>query len=87
VFQLGANLKYILRQLWQILAPKGEMVYVTCSILMQENDEPIRDLCVKSDDVQLHHYSLPGAIRTDYGMQFLPDSNQDGLYYASLRKV
>ncbi|HCK76952.1 MAG TPA: 16S rRNA (cytosine(967)-C(5))-methyltransferase [Gammaproteobacteria bacterium] len=83
----AAQQKQMLRQLWQILAPKGEMVYVTCSILMQENDEPIRDLCVKSDDVQLHHYSLPGAIRTDYGMQFLPDSNQDGLYYASLRKV
>ena len=86
IVHYAAQQKRMLRQLWKMLAPKGEMVYVTCSILMQENDEPVRDLCAKSDDVQLQHYALPGAIKTDCGMQFLPNSVQDGLYYASLKK-
>ena len=79
--------KRMLHQLWKLLAPKGEMVYVTCSILVQENDEPVRELCANCDDAQLRHYTLPGAVRTDCGAQFLPNSVQDGLYYASLRKV
>ena len=83
----AAQQKRMVHQLWELLAPKGEMVYVTCSILMQENDGPVRDLCTRCDDAQLHHTALPGAIKTDYGVQLLPNPTQDSLYYASLKKV
>ena len=78
--------KKMLRQLWDLLAPGGELVYVTCSLLRQENDEVVRDLCAGHADAQLRDLDLPGAIQTDCGIQFLPDSAKDGLYYASLYK-
>ena len=76
----------MLRQLWDLLAPGGELVYVTCSILRQENDEVVLDLCKHHADAQLRDLSLPGAIQTRCGAQFLPDRDKDGLYYASLHK-
>ena len=87
IVHYAAQQKRMLRQLWKMLAPKGEMVYVTCSILMQENDEPVRDLCARHPDAQLQKLQLAGATKTDCGIQFLPGTAQDGLYYASIRKV
>lgn len=78
--------KKMLRQLWNLLSPGGELVYVTCSILSQENDEVVLDLCAHHDDAQLRQLDLPGAIQTGCGVQFLPDGDKDGLYYASMRK-
>jgi 16S rRNA (cytosine967-C5)-methyltransferase len=77
----------MLDHLWELLAPNGQMVYVTCSILAQENDEPVRDLCARHPDAQLQKLKLTGATKTDCGIQFLPGTAQDGLYYASIRKV
>ena len=54
---------------------------------MQENDEPVRDLCARHPDAQLQKLQLAGATKTDCGIQFLPGTAQDGLYYASIRKV
>ena len=79
--------KQMLHHLWELLAPNGQMVYATCSILAQENDEPVRDLCARHPDAQLQELQLAGAIKTDCGIQFLPGTAQDGLYYASIRKV
>ena len=76
----------MLGRLWNLLAPGGELVYVTCSILSQENDEGVLDLCARHDDAQLRELELPGAIQTSCGIQFLPDADKDGLYYASMRK-
>jgi len=78
--------KKMLGRLWNLLAPGGELVYVTCSILSQENDEVVLDLCARHDDAQLRELELPGAIQTSCGIQFLPDADKDGLYYASMRK-
>ena len=76
----------MMRQLWGLLAPGGALVYVTCSILRQENDEVVLDLCEHHADAQLRDLDLPGAIQTRCGAQFLPDKDKDGLFYASVHK-
>lgn len=77
----------LLSTLWPLLRTGGQLVYVTCSILKEENDVPIDGLIQKFSDVQVRDITIPTAIGTKNGQQLLPNDEHDGLFYASLTKA
>ncbi|UAA38816.1 16S rRNA (cytosine(967)-C(5))-methyltransferase RsmB [Paraneptunicella aestuarii] len=78
--------KTILDALWQTLKPGGVMIYATCSILAEENQEQIRQFLQRTTDAKL----LPlhgNDSEANPGRQILPGEQQmDGFYYARLLK-
>lgn len=78
----------LLRRLWQTLIDGGYMLYVTCSILEEENDGQIGRFVAKQEDVEVCGIELPTGLARGYGMQTLPGvHNVDGFYYSLMRKV
>lgn len=83
----------LLSNLWQLLAPDGVLVYATCSLLPEENDEVIAQLHRSNADVQLESNEVdaserPLIIPQEFGSQILPDPEWgDGFYFAKLRKT
>ncbi len=82
----------LLDQLWQTLAPNGRLLYATCSILPEENQQQIKSFLARTPTA--HLCSLPQAIAqitgqtTEIGWQFLPSNADggDGFFYALLQK-
>lgn len=77
----------ILNTAWSLLAPGGILLYATCSILKQENEQQIAAfLSNHSDAVELSLAADWGIART-HGRQILTGELQmDGFYYAKLGK-
>lgn len=76
----------LLNTLWSLLNDGGYLLYATCSILPQENQQQIEHFVEQQADAQLVPitYAKPGEI----GWQILPgDHDMDGFYYTLLKKV
>lgn len=72
----------ILQSMWQLLKPGGTLVYATCSVLPDENDQQVKRFIEQTDDAQL----VPIKAQ-NIGWQILPDEQaMDGFYYAKLVK-
>ncbi len=88
---LAAKQQRILRALWPLLAPGGLLLYATCSVFAAENEHGVRDFLAETPE------ALRETIRFDpeiphEGGQLLPSGkgtrhNQDGFFYALLRKA
>jgi 16S rRNA (cytosine967-C5)-methyltransferase len=77
----------ILDGLWPLLAVGGRLLYVTCSILPEENSQVVGEFIARHSNAQEKTLSLPGAQPCAQGLQLLPDiSGSDGLYFAMLHK-
>lgn len=77
----------LLTTLWPMLASNGLLVYATCSILPEENDEQIRQFLANTPDAQSIKPAIIAGYETDYGQQIFPGEHQmDGFYYAVLSK-
>jgi len=81
----------ILDALWSVLAPNGRLLYVTCSVFGAENDEQIDAFVARHGDALRETLTFP-ADAVHRGGQLLPSPpgaghNQDGFFYARLRKV
>ena len=84
----------MLNNLWPMLRPGGSLLYCTCSLLEQENDQVI-EAFVKQQEGEQHPTSLPSVQplslptgqRTQFGWQLLPtDPLTDGFFFSLLRK-
>ena len=72
----------ILHALWRLLAQDGKLLYATCSVFNQENEQVIAAFLAQQHDAQ----RLPVSLACDIGGQLLPDDQHDGFYYALLQK-
>jgi 16S rRNA (cytosine967-C5)-methyltransferase len=77
--QLAALSARILDNLWRMLAPGGKMLFVTCSVWLQESEGQAAAFAMRNEARRL---SAPG--------QMLPatadNDNHDGLFYALFQK-
>lgn len=84
--------RWMLREIWPTLAVGGELLYVTCSIFAEENDQVIADFLSRTPDavsMPLPIADLPASAvyqATAHGVQLLPSAQHDGLFYARLAK-
>jgi 16S rRNA (cytosine967-C5)-methyltransferase len=85
---LAAQQKALLEAVWPMLKPGGILVYTTCSILPEENEEVIRHfLRQHPNNAQLSPLTMTIGTPRAPGHQILPgDDNCDGFYYARLKK-
>lgn len=78
----------ILRNLWMELKPGGQLLYVTCSIFDQENDDTIASFCNTEPSARSDVLQVNWGEATRFGRQLLPQvDGTDGLYYAKLSKA
>ncbi len=77
----------ILNAAWSMLASGGVLLYATCSVLKQENEQQIHDfLATHADAVELPIHAEWGIAAT-HGRQILTGTaTMDGFYYARLGK-
>ncbi len=81
----------ILHNLWPQLKVGGYLLYVTCSILKQENTLQMQDFLSKNNDATAIEFTDDSnwGIEQDIGRQCLPidSTGGDGFYYALLQKI
>jgi len=75
----------IIMNLWLMLKPGGKLLYATCSILKDENENQISNFIKLTKDASIEEIQLPWG-RGSIGKQQLPTDIFDGFYYAQLRK-
>ena len=80
IAQFAASQRAILAALWRLLAPGGKLLYATCSLFHEENDDVVTDFVASQPDAQrLPIHELPNG-------QLLPSAEHDGFFYALLEK-
>lgn len=79
--RFAAQQAEILEALWQVLAPGGRMLYATCSVFAEENQEQIAGFAGRHADCR----QLPIGGQPD--CQYLPCAEHDGFFYALLEKA
>lgn len=88
--RLAATQTALLAALWPLLAPGGKLLYVTCSILNEENRRPVEALLARTPDaacVPLGHPALACHAESDgFGYRLRPTAETDGFYYAMLAR-
>lgn len=84
ITELAALQRDILDATWPLLKPGGTMIYATCSVLPDENQQQISDFVQRHADAQA--VSLFGAPLN--GWQVFPEAEGgDGFFYAKLVKL
>jgi 16S rRNA (cytosine967-C5)-methyltransferase len=73
----------IVEALWQLLAQDGKLLYVTCSIFQQENEQVVTAFLKQHADAR----RLPIALPDRSLGQLLPNDQHDGFFYALLQKM
>jgi len=70
----------ILDALWQVLAPNGKLLYVTCSVFPQENEALVESFVTRAQNAR--RLPLPDG----EPQQWLPGPEHDGFFYALIQK-
>ena len=77
----------LLTALWPLLKPGGILLYATCSVLPQENEQLLEQFIKSHNDAEPIKITLSTGYKLAIGQQILPgQNNMDGFYYAKLKK-
>ncbi|MDF1588578.1 MAG: 16S rRNA (cytosine(967)-C(5))-methyltransferase RsmB [Gammaproteobacteria bacterium] len=86
IANLALKQQQLLESLWPLLNTNGLLVYTTCSVIQQENEQQIMTFLQNHPEAQEHFADIAPATRRQAGYQRLPGEDQlDGFYYACLR--
>lgn len=78
----------LLQNLWQHTKPGGSLLYSTCSVFAEENDQVISHWLEQTADASVQPLNIAHGQQTDFGWQLLPtESWTDGFYYCALNKA
>lgn len=87
ITQLAAQQLAILQGLWPLLKPGGRLLYVTCSVLEEENSAVVGRFLELQEDARESGTAIPWGEPREHGRQLAPRTNgPDGLYFALLEK-
>lgn len=70
----------LLAALWRLLAPDGKLLYATCSVFREENDDVVAAFAAAEPSAR--RLPLPDGEPA----QWLPDAQHDGFFYALIEK-
>ena len=85
--QLASMQAQILAACWELLEPGGILLYVTCSLLSQENEKRILKFLERHADAREMRIVADWGIERKHGRQTLPTIGEgDGFFYAKLQK-
>lgn len=94
ISKLAAQQRSLLRSALDLLVPGGRLLYCTCSLLPQENEEVIQQVLEGSPEVRgvalpAAESLAPGAVDRAMGVQVLPgtQAGSDGFYYSCVEKT
>lgn len=77
----------LISSLWEILKSNGILLYVTCSVLPEENSDLVMRFLSQHSDAKEEVIDERWGIACPIGRQILPQIHgPDGFYYARLRK-
>ena len=77
----------ILQKIWPLLAAGGKLLYATCSIFKDENENQVEAFLQQQNDAQEIKFSADWGHERTHGRQIFPgDDDMDGFYYALLQK-
>jgi 16S rRNA (cytosine967-C5)-methyltransferase len=77
----------LLEKVWKTLRKGSMLIYATCSVLPQENDQVVAKFLATNDDASLLTIEADWGKATDYGRQIFPSAKGgDGFYYSRLQK-
>lgn len=77
----------ILQKIWPLLVPGGKLLYATCSVFKDENENQIKQFLQQQKDAEEIKISASWGHDRPHGKQILPgDDGMDGFYYALLQK-
>jgi 16S rRNA (cytosine967-C5)-methyltransferase len=80
--------KLILNAVWPLLAPSGVLLYATCSIFKQENEQQIQAFLAGHHDAIELPIDAVWGFAGNHGRQIITgEASMDGFYYARLRKT
>lgn len=78
----------LLSSLWKILKPNGILLYVTCSVLPEENSNVLIRFLSHHADAKEDVLDETWGVACSVGRQIFPQIHgPDGFYYARLRKT
>lgn len=87
VATLAEQQRAILDALWLLLAPGGRLLYVTCSVLRDENERQIKGFLARHGDAQERRIPAFWGTACLHGRQILPgEAGMDGFFYACIEK-
>lgn len=77
----------ILDALWPLLQPGGMLLYVTCSVLIEENSQQVAGFLSRHNDAHEQPITATWGLPALPGRQILPNQDgMDGFYYAAIIK-
>lgn len=78
----------ILQDLWPKLKIGGTLLYVTCSIFEQENDQTVRRFLKQEKQASVDTIRNSWGYATEFGRQLIPKrEGSDGLFFCRLQKA
>lgn len=86
VDHISKTQRALLTALWPLVKPKGQLLYITCSILARENERQAEWFLDNHRDAVVKTFQLPIGKAASIGWQILPKIS-DGFYYALFEKV
>lgn len=85
--KLAATQAKLLAVAWDLLKVGGKLLYATCSILPEENEEIVASFCNNHADAIVDELAVSWGLKTSTGRQLLPTAkSHDGFFYARLIK-
>ena len=91
IVKLAQTQSNLLAAAWDLLKVGGKLLYSTCSILPEENEDVVSQFCVNHSDAAIldlaSEYGASWGLSTTTGRQLLPTTDaHDGFFYALLTK-
>ncbi len=88
-FALVSRQRALIESLWQCLKPGGLMLYTSCSILKQENEDLICGFLESVVNAKYERIAADWGVECQYGRQLLPGATNgpDGFFFSLLRKI
>lgn len=88
IASLAAKQGQILAGLWPLLKPGGQLLYVSCSVLEEENSRVVEGFVDSTDDAAITTLEVAWGEQAGCGRQLLPVAGgPDGLFFSLLRKT